>query len=110
MARSKTRARTVAGSSVFFSMESIEKNATRAPMKRVIYAAPMLDVPTPMPLPANEPVHSYAPGSPERATLKEALGAMAKERPDVPHVVGGRELRDGAPFEVQAPHDHAHVL
>jgi len=76
----------------------------------VIYAAAMLDVPTPMPLPANEPVHSYAPGSPERAKLKEALAAMAKERPDVPHVIGGREVREGAPFDVRAPHDHAHVL
>jgi 1-pyrroline-5-carboxylate dehydrogenase len=70
----------------------------------------MLDVPTPMPLPANEPVLSYAPGSTERAKLKEALASMAKERPDVPHVVGGRELRDGAPFDVCMPHDHAHVL
>ncbi|MBX3205932.1 MAG: L-glutamate gamma-semialdehyde dehydrogenase [Labilithrix sp.] len=70
----------------------------------------MLDLPTPKPLPPNEPVLSYAPNSPERATLKAALAAMAKERPDIPHVVGGKELRDGAAFEVKAPHDHALVL
>ncbi|MBX3197379.1 MAG: L-glutamate gamma-semialdehyde dehydrogenase [Labilithrix sp.] len=70
----------------------------------------MLDLPTPKPLPPNEPVLSYAPDSPERTTLKAALAAMAKERPDIPHVVGGSELRDGAAFEVKAPHDHALVL
>ncbi|MBX3215898.1 MAG: L-glutamate gamma-semialdehyde dehydrogenase [Labilithrix sp.] len=70
----------------------------------------MLDLPTPKPLPPNEPVLSYAPDSPERTTLKAALAAMAKERPDIPHVVGGGELRDGAAFEVKAPHDHSLVL
>ncbi|MBX3261657.1 MAG: L-glutamate gamma-semialdehyde dehydrogenase [Labilithrix sp.] len=70
----------------------------------------MLDLPTPKPLPPNEPVLSYAPNSPERAALKAELAAMAKERPDIPHVVGGEELRDGAAFEVKAPHDHALVL
>jgi 1-pyrroline-5-carboxylate dehydrogenase len=67
----------------------------------------MLDLPLPMPMPTNEPILSYAPGSPERAKLKDALAAMAKETPDVPHVVGGKELREGATFEVRAPHDHA---
>lgn len=70
----------------------------------------MLDIPTPKALPPNEPVLSYAPNSPERAALKSALAAMAKERPDAPHVVGGKELRDGASFEVRAPHDHSLVL
>jgi 1-pyrroline-5-carboxylate dehydrogenase len=70
----------------------------------------MLDIPVPKPLPSNEPVLSYAPKSPERAALKAALDGMAKERPDVPHVVGGEELRDGAAFDVRAPHDHALLL
>lgn len=70
----------------------------------------MLDLPTPSPLPANEPVLSYAPGSPERAKLKDALGKLRSEQPDVPHVVGGRELRDGASFDVRAPHDHSLLL
>src|SRR6185369_9343648 len=65
--------------------------------------AAMFDLPTPKPLPANEPVLSYAPGSPERAALKDALKQMARERPDAPHVVGGKELRDGPSFEVKAP-------
>jgi len=70
----------------------------------------MLDLPTPKPLPTNEPVLSYAPGTPERSALKAALKTIASERPDLPHVIGGKELRDGAPFEVKAPHDHGLVL
>ena len=70
----------------------------------------MLDLPLAKPLPPNEPVLSYAPGSPERQALKSALSTLASERPDVPHVIGGKELRDGAPFEVKAPHDHGLVL
>ncbi|MBI2394178.1 MAG: L-glutamate gamma-semialdehyde dehydrogenase [Deltaproteobacteria bacterium] len=70
----------------------------------------MLDVPHPLPVPANEPILSYAPGSPEKAQLKAALRAMAGERPDIPHVVGGKEHRDGASYEVRAPHAKAQVL
>jgi 1-pyrroline-5-carboxylate dehydrogenase len=70
----------------------------------------MLDLPLAKPLPPNEPVFTYAPGTPERQALKSALASMASERPDVPHVIGGRELRDGAAFEVKAPHDHGLVL
>ena len=70
----------------------------------------MFDLPTPKPLPSNEPVLSYAPNSPERRALKAALESMAKERPDVPHVIGGKELREGASFDVKAPHDHSLTL
>ena len=67
----------------------------------------MLDIPFPAAQPRNEPVLSYAPGSAERQTIKSALGTMADERVDIPHVVGGKELRDGDAFSVRAPHDHA---
>jgi 1-pyrroline-5-carboxylate dehydrogenase len=70
----------------------------------------MLDRDASFPLPANEPVLNYAPGSPERGALKEALARLASEKPDIPHVVGGKELRDGAPYEVRAPHKKAQVL
>ena len=43
-----------------------------------------------VPPPVNEPVKSYAPGSPERAALKERLASMAKERVDIPMIIGGR--------------------
>ena len=74
---------------------------------RTIYTDFMLDLPTPSPLPQNETILSYAPGSPERAKLKDALGKMRGERPDIPHVVGGKELHEGKTFEVRAPHDHS---
>lgn len=70
----------------------------------------MLDLPTPLPLPTNEPVLSYAPGSPERAALKAALKTVAGERPEIPHVVGGAHVVEGAPLEVRAPHAHGQIL
>ncbi|HSO38830.1 MAG TPA: aldehyde dehydrogenase family protein, partial [Labilithrix sp.] len=70
----------------------------------------MLDLPAPLPLPVNEPILSYAPGSPERATLKRTLESMASEQVDVPHVIAGQESREGATYEVRAPHDHGLLL
>ncbi|MDQ3427456.1 MAG: L-glutamate gamma-semialdehyde dehydrogenase [Gemmatimonadota bacterium] len=63
-----------------------------------------------IPHPINEPVLSYAPGSPERASLKAALGQVGAERADIPAVVGGREIRSGATHDVVAPHCHRRVL
>jgi 1-pyrroline-5-carboxylate dehydrogenase len=63
-----------------------------------------------IPHPHNEPVLSYAPGSPERAALKGALTAVGSERPEIPVVVGGREIRSGVTQDVVSPHCHARVL
>ena len=63
-----------------------------------------------VPPPVNEPVRSYAPGSPERTSLKARLEAMAKERVDIPVIIGGEEIRTGETAEAVMPHDHAHVL
>ena len=63
-----------------------------------------------IPTPRNEPVHSYAPGTPERAALKEALAAQAGDRVDIPVVVGSEERRSGNVQKVVAPHRHSHVL
>ncbi len=63
-----------------------------------------------VPQPINEPNKTYAPGSPERAELKERLKAMASERLDVPLVIGGREVRTGRTAQSVMPHDHKHVL
>ncbi len=63
-----------------------------------------------IPQPHNEPVLSYAPGTPERDTLKSALGEVGSERPEIPAVVGGREVRSGVRQEVISPHCHARVL
>jgi 1-pyrroline-5-carboxylate dehydrogenase len=63
-----------------------------------------------IPRPHNEPVLSYAPGTPERTGLKGALTAVGAERPDIPAVVGGREIRSGVTQNVVSPHCHARVL
>ncbi len=58
----------------------------------------------------NEPVRSYAPGSPERASLKSRLAAMAAERVEIPIVIGGEEFRTGEIAQSVMPHAHGHVL
>jgi 1-pyrroline-5-carboxylate dehydrogenase len=63
-----------------------------------------------VPPPVNEPVKSYAPGSPERAEIKARLGVMADERIDVPLLIGGREIRTGQTAQSIMPHAHRHVL
>jgi 1-pyrroline-5-carboxylate dehydrogenase len=63
-----------------------------------------------VPPPVNEPVKSYAPGSPERAELKARLRAMAGERIEVPLVIGGKDVRTGRRGAAVMPHDHRHVL
>ncbi len=67
----------------------------------------MLDLPNATPVPPNEPILGYAPGSPEKKALKAALAKMAGEKPDVPHVIGGASSHDGTSFTVRAPHDHS---
>jgi 1-pyrroline-5-carboxylate dehydrogenase len=58
----------------------------------------------------NEPIKSYAPGTPERAELKSRLDAMASERLHVPMVIGGERVESGTTFEAVMPHERAHVL
>jgi 1-pyrroline-5-carboxylate dehydrogenase len=63
-----------------------------------------------VPPPVNDPVRSYAPGTPERAELKARLAEMAGERIDIPLVIGGRDVRTGRTATSVMPHRHAHVL
>jgi len=63
-----------------------------------------------VPVPVNEPVYSYAPGTPERAALKAALEETASQKIEIPLIVGGREVRTGMLGKVVMPHDHGHVL
>jgi len=62
------------------------------------------------PAPLNEPVHDFAPGSPERASLQARLGTMAAEEIEVPLIIGGEEIRTGNTRDMVMPHDHGHVL
>jgi 1-pyrroline-5-carboxylate dehydrogenase len=62
------------------------------------------------PTPVNEPVRSYAPGSPERISLQRRLAEMASEQAEMPLVIGGREIRNARTVPAVMPHDTAHVL
>jgi 1-pyrroline-5-carboxylate dehydrogenase len=62
------------------------------------------------PDPVNEPVRTYAPGSPERAELQVRLNAMAGERPRIPLIIGGEDVYTDDAFETVMPHDRDHVL
>ena len=63
-----------------------------------------------LPAPTNEPVHSYAPGSPERVELRRRLDQMQGERIELPCVIGGEEVRTSETAEVVMPHRKGHVL
>ena len=63
-----------------------------------------------VPPPVNEPVRSYAPSSPERASIKKRLDTMLREEIDIPLIIGGREVRTGNTAKAICPHDHQHVL
>ena len=70
-----------------------------------------MDAITDVPLPANEPVHDYAPNSPERTRLQAALTALADEPIDLPHVIGGaHRMGDGERIDVVQPHRYAATL
>ena len=53
----------------------------------------------------NEPVLSYAPGTPERAGLKAALRRISDQDADIPVIIGGEEIRTGRTHPLLAPHD-----
>ncbi|HVA31851.1 MAG TPA: L-glutamate gamma-semialdehyde dehydrogenase [Gaiellaceae bacterium] len=63
-----------------------------------------------VPDPFNEPVRSYAPGTPEREELRLRLRQLESEQLELPLVIGGEEVRTGDTFEAVEPHDRAHVL
>ena len=67
-----------------------------------------MDAVTQVPAPVNEPVHSYAPGSPERARLEAKLKELAGTPVDLPMTIGGvRRMGGGEPFDVVQPHNHS---
>ncbi len=63
-----------------------------------------------VPAPVNEPVKTFAPGTPERAAIKNRLTEMASERIEIPIIIGGKEFRTGETATSVMPHDHRHVL
>src|SRR3954452_25097457 len=67
-----------------------------------------MDAITDVPLPANETIHEYAPGSGERTRLTEQLQALAADPIDLPDVIGGNHrMGGGERVDVVQPHRHS---
>ena len=62
------------------------------------------------PLPQNEPVLNYAPGSKERETLKNTLKELKSQQMDIPMYIGAEEVRTGKMTAIRPPHETAHKL
>jgi len=62
------------------------------------------------PPPYNEPILSYAPGTPERKALKEAIAEFRSKEIDIPMFIGGKQVRTGEKIAITPPHDHHHIL
>lgn len=58
----------------------------------------------------NEPVKTYAPGSPERTALKARIEELKNTVVDLPMIIGGQEVRTGKLNDIRPPHDHTHLL
>ncbi|PZS33022.1 MAG: 1-pyrroline-5-carboxylate dehydrogenase, partial [Pseudonocardiales bacterium] len=70
-----------------------------------------MDAVTAPPDPVNEPIRSYAMGSPERTSLEHRLKEMGNEQIDLTITVGGEQrMAGGEPYEVVQPHRHSAVL
>jgi len=63
-----------------------------------------------VPTPINEPIKSYAPGTPERAELKKMLEHLRSQELDIPMYIGGKEVRSNNKTRLAPPHDHKHTL
>ncbi|HVD11271.1 MAG TPA: L-glutamate gamma-semialdehyde dehydrogenase [Gaiellaceae bacterium] len=63
-----------------------------------------------LPTPVNEPARDYAPGSPERESLRVRLEQMKGERVEIPLVIGGEDVETGKTREAVMPHAKSHVL
>jgi len=62
------------------------------------------------PLPANEPVLNYAPGSAEKKRLKDVLKELKSAKIDVPMYIGAEEVRTGKTVDIRPPHERQHLL
>ena len=62
------------------------------------------------PMPQNEPVLNYAPGSPERKKLQQTLAELKKEEVDIPMYIGGKEVRTNKKHAIHPPHELSHTL
>jgi 1-pyrroline-5-carboxylate dehydrogenase len=58
----------------------------------------------------NEPVYAYAPGSPERQKLTDAVAEVNKNKYDIAMIINGKEVRTDNKVNIVPPHNHKHVI
>ena len=63
-----------------------------------------------IPVPINEPILSYAPGTPERTALQAAIKELGSTVTDIPVVVNGQEHRSDKTINITSPQRHQHQL
>ena len=63
-----------------------------------------------VPIAVNEPVKSYAPGSPERDAVLEAYQSMFNSKVEVPLYINGKDVKTGTTRTMSPPHDHQHIV
>ncbi|GAA3016980.1 L-glutamate gamma-semialdehyde dehydrogenase [Actinokineospora globicatena] len=70
-----------------------------------------MDAVSSVPDPSNEPINSYAPGTPQRESLARRIAELEAEQPELTMTIGGKQrLAGGDRIDVVQPHDHQHVL
>ena len=60
--------------------------------------------------PVNEPYLPYAPGSSERAALKEVLKEQKEKEIDIPAIINSKEVKTDRTQDIVMPHNHGHTL
>ncbi len=63
-----------------------------------------------VPPPTNEPILEFAPGSPERAKLEEALKLLKSQQIEIPMIIDGNEVKTDTKIEIKCPHDLSRTL
>ncbi|WP_035559333.1 L-glutamate gamma-semialdehyde dehydrogenase [Hymenobacter sp. IS2118] len=63
-----------------------------------------------VPIPINEPVKGYAPGSKEKLELQQQLKSLRNLELDIPMYIGGKEVRTGKTQRISPPHDHQRTI
>jgi len=63
-----------------------------------------------VPTAINEPIKTYAPGSPERESIEKMYKKIYSEKAEVPLYIGKEEIKSGKTKSIRPPHDHQHEV
>ena len=61
------------------------------------------------PMPSNEPVRAYAPGSDDAIQLQAAIKELKGKKRDIPMYIAGKEVRTDKKVDIYPPHERAHL-